>query len=74
MKAQGFKRMGSLSLSALLISSLFIIANSSASHASSTGSDEVTAASGSNRFVVWYDDTPGNNDIFIRRSADNGAT
>ena len=37
-------------------------------------SGDVSAASGSNRFVVWEDNTPGNYDILIRRSADNGAT
>ncbi|HKU49316.1 MAG TPA: sialidase family protein [Nitrososphaera sp.] len=35
---------------------------------------QVVAASGSNRFVVWQDDTPGNSDIFFKRSNDNGAT
>jgi Neuraminidase (sialidase) len=35
---------------------------------------ELVAASGSNRFVVWQDDTPGNNEILFRRSTDNGAT
>ncbi|MGH9991621.1 MAG: sialidase family protein [Nitrososphaera sp.] len=74
MKAQGFKRIGSISFSTLLISSLFLIANSSSSSASSTVSDEVAAASGSNRFVVWSDSTPGNQEIFFRRSADNGVT
>lgn len=34
----------------------------------------LVAASGSNRFVVWQDDTPGNNDILFKRSTDNGAT
>jgi hypothetical protein len=29
---------------------------------------------GANIFVVWTDDTPGNNDILHRRSTDNGAT
>jgi hypothetical protein len=29
---------------------------------------------GSNIFVVWMDDTPGNNDVLHRRSTDNGAT
>ncbi len=35
---------------------------------------QVTIASGNNRFTVWQDDTPGNYDIYFRRSADNGAT
>ena len=37
-------------------------------------SGDVSAASGSNRFVVWEDNTPGNYDILFKRSADNGAT
>jgi len=32
------------------------------------------ALSGSNVYVVWYDNTPGELDIFVRRSIDNGAT
>jgi hypothetical protein len=32
------------------------------------------AVSGGNIHVVWYDDTPGNVEIFYKRSADNGAT
>ena len=35
---------------------------------------QVVIASGSNRFAVWQDFTPGNYDIFFRRSTDNGAT
>ncbi len=31
-------------------------------------------ASGSNVYVVWYDDTLGNYDVLFRRSADGGAT
>jgi Neuraminidase (sialidase) len=43
---------------------------------SSTGGAESPqmAVSASNVYVVWTDDTPGNNDIFFRRSTDNGAT
>jgi BNR repeat protein len=74
MRSQTFRRISSITLSALLICSLFIIANSSVSHASSTSPDEVAAASGSNRFVVWSDKTPGNWEIFFRRSTDNAAT
>ncbi len=29
---------------------------------------------GSDVYIVWVDNTPGNDDIFLRRSADNGAT
>jgi hypothetical protein len=32
------------------------------------------AVSGSNVYVSWHDFTPGNNDIFLRRSTDDGAT
>jgi hypothetical protein len=32
------------------------------------------AASGNNVYVVWYDDTPGNIDIFYRRSTNGGAS
>ena len=42
--------------------------------AEESSSSDVSAASGSNRFLVWYDHTPGNYDIFFRRSTDGGAT
>lgn len=74
MTPQSLTKTRGISLIALLVSSFLFIANSSASNASSTGSEELAAASGSNRFIVWYDKTPGNYDIFFRRSADNGAT
>lgn len=74
MNFRSIRNIGSISLSVLLISALFVIANSSVSSAASTGSDEVSAASGSNRFVVWIDYTLGNSEIFFRRSTDNGAT
>ena len=32
------------------------------------------AASGSNVYVAWYDDSPGNDEIYFRRSTDKGAT
>jgi hypothetical protein len=32
------------------------------------------AVSGNNVYVVWRDNTPGNNDIFLRASNDNGST
>ena len=44
----------------------------SGSTASEPGTVVIT--SGNNRFAVWQDNTPGNLDIFFRRSADNGAT
>jgi Neuraminidase (sialidase) len=56
----------------LLISSFFVLATNSVSQASST--DEVEAASGSNRFVVWVNDLGRDTEIFFRRSTDNGAS
>jgi len=32
------------------------------------------ASSGSNVYVAWYDETPGNLEIYFRKSTDNGAT
>lgn len=77
-----FKSACSILLSVLLISSLFVILNNNAVAAepaaavteTTSSSEEIAAASGSNRFVVWQDGTPGNSDIFFRRSTDNGAT
>jgi hypothetical protein len=68
MKACNFRIIGSISFSALLISSLYVIANPGAASATNTDADEVGEASGSNRFVVWSDATPGNFEIFFRRS------
>ena len=34
----------------------------------------VVAASGSNVYVAWYDDTPGNYEIYVRKSSDGGAS
>jgi len=34
----------------------------------------VIAVSGSNIYVVWHDDTPGNAEIYFRKSVDGGAT
>jgi Neuraminidase (sialidase) len=36
--------------------------------------DPAIAASGKDIHVVWFDDTLGNNEIFYKRSSDNGAT
>ncbi len=78
MTVPGGKDIGSISLSVLLFASLFVIAGTASAQVDTSTtvstSDEVTAASGSNRFVVWWDSTPGNEDIFFRRSTDNGAT
>ncbi len=83
MKVQ-YKTMASIWVSALLIASVVVITvNSNAeaavpfplnSSAISSESDQVTTASGSNRFVVWADGTLGNGEIFFRRSTDSGAT
>ena len=77
-----FKSTCSILLSVLLISSLFVILNNNAVGAepaaavteTTSSSEEIAAASGSNRFVVWQDGTPGNSDIFFRRSTDTGAS
>lgn len=59
----------------LLLSSFMVfVGGMSHAEAQETSTSEVSAASGSNRFVVWSDDTPGLHDIFFRRSTDNGAT
>ena len=82
----GARNIAGISLSVLLFASIFAIINYSTNYAnaeeqtlitsstSTTGSDEVAAASGSNRFVVWFDNTSGNWEIWFRRSTDNGAT
>lgn len=44
------------------------------SNSAASDPGQVIIASGSNRFAVWQDNTPGNYDIFFRRSTDNGAT
>ena len=44
------------------------------SSTSSAAIDPYVAASGSNVYVVWADNTPGNFDIYFKRSTDNGAT
>jgi hypothetical protein len=36
--------------------------------------DPAIAAAGSNIYVVWSDDTPGNSEIYFKRSNDGGAT
>ena len=83
MKVGGGRSIGSIAISLLLLASIHVlVVNSSYAEAaeqapintiaSSTGSDEVVAASGSNRFVVWMD-TSSNTDIFFGRSTDNGS-
>ena len=66
-------------VSALLLSSIYVITSSTPVLAADenvvvVAADELNAASGNNRFVVWSDKTPGNYDVFVRRSTDNGAT
>jgi hypothetical protein len=81
------KRITASVFSLLLLTSLFAViagdnviasaeesADGGVSRAEDFDSDELIAASGSNRFVVWEDNTPGNYDILVRRSTDNGAT
>lgn len=81
------KRALAIALSVLLLASLFALIGNGNSMANAEESDDVlvitsqssesgdvVAASGSNRFVIWVDKTPGNNDIFFKRSTDNGAT
>jgi 3D (Asp-Asp-Asp) domain-containing protein len=77
MTAESTKKIASLLFMVLLSASLFTVVNTGADAsepAAVSSSDEVVAASGSNRFAVWQDDTPGNNEIFFRRSTDNGVT
>ncbi len=58
----------------LLSSFMVIIGGMSHVEAQENSSSEVGAASGSNRFVIWSDETFGSRDILFRRSTDNGAT
>ncbi|HEY8140555.1 MAG TPA: sialidase family protein [Nitrososphaera sp.] len=81
------KGITALVLSCLLLTSFLairasdnVIANAEESddagvlQASDSDSGEVIAASGSNRLVVLEDNTPGNYDILLKRSTNNGAT
>jgi hypothetical protein len=61
-------------LMAFLLSSFVVAGGFNKAEAQESESSEVSAASGSNRFVVWADYTPGNNEILFGRSTDNGAT
>lgn len=79
MKGQIAKVIFVSSLIGLLLSSTVIIfGGANPAEATEQGevssSSELTAASGSNRFVVWSDETFGSRDILFRRSTDNGAT
>ncbi len=83
MNARDSKIVVTILVMALLLTSIPVIVSSTSyaqeteevhATSSATGTDEVSAASGSNRFVVWADNTPGNFEIFIRRSTDNGVT
>lgn len=59
---------------ASLLSSFLVVGGLNNAQAQESDSSDVSAASGSNRFVVWQDGTPGNYDVLFRRSTDNGAT
>jgi hypothetical protein len=87
MVAQDDRRTLVIALSVLLLTSLFALTGNGNSLVNAEESDEVqlitsqssesgdvVAASGSNRLVIWVDSTPGNNDIFFKRSTDNGGT
>jgi len=77
-------RYSSILVSALLLSSIYVISSTPAladdENVVTAAADDISAASGSNRFVVWQDNTcppikcTAQNDIFFRRSTDNGAT
>ena len=66
------RRIPSIILSALLLTSTIVILGNSAD----ASVEDVSAASGTNRFVVW-EDAPykdqGKSEIFFKRSTDNGA-
>lgn len=83
----GLKHLVAVAFSVFLLTSLLALVGNASMAASAEESDEtqiitseisdtgqVFAASGSNRFVVWNDNTPGNGDILFKRSTDNGAT
>jgi hypothetical protein len=61
-------------LMTFLLSSFLVAGGFNKAEAQETEPSELSAASGSNRFVVWVDNTPGNNEILFRRCTDNGAT
>jgi len=61
-------------LMAFLLSSFLVAGGLNKVEAQESDSSDVSAASGSNRFVVWQDGTPGNYDVLSRRSTNNGAT
>ncbi|HKU50438.1 MAG TPA: sialidase family protein [Nitrososphaera sp.] len=68
----------SSSLMALLLSSFFVLLggsnNAQAQEVEASAGSDVSAASGSNRFVVWRDTIgEGRGDIYFKRSTDNGA-
>jgi hypothetical protein len=70
-----------IALMALLVTTIpILVIKKPAANAENRGiieageSGDVSAASGSNRFVVWEDNTPGNLEILFKRSTDGGAT
>jgi hypothetical protein len=84
-KVTHYKRITAIAISVLLLTSLSALVGGATANAQESeetqvilaqdlDSGQVVAASGSNRFVVWEDKTPGNYDIFFKRSSNNGAT
>jgi Neuraminidase (sialidase) len=81
-------RYSSILVTALLLSSIYVISSSPPALAEDENvmveaAGEISAASGSNRFVVWQDDCAASSpflckttkdEIFLRRSTDKGAT
>lgn len=74
MRSQNAKIVASSIMGLLLSSFVVIMAGVNNADAQEANPSEVGVASGSNRFVVWSDSTPGNYEILFRRSTDNGAT
>ncbi len=75
MIALNSKALLTYSLMFLLLSTFAVLMDASSANAQESESipSGIGAASGSNRFVVWQDNTPGNWDILFKRSTDNGA-
>ncbi len=60
--------------SATFLNGVFFNPTINLSNDAGTSTNPDVAASGKNVYVVWQDDTPGNNDVFFTRSLNNGAT
>ncbi|MGA9168726.1 MAG: hypothetical protein WBZ20_01095 [Nitrososphaeraceae archaeon] len=48
--------------------------NLSSNTITESGQQRKVAAAGNNIYTIWTDDTPGNDEIFFRRSTDGGST